>query len=496
MVDKAVSGIGRELRYFEYKFRKNQQKKKKKDKNGNLTNQDLAWTDSTPSSDLQSTSEEVRKAAPSSSGEEALQIQVALAMSREEEQERDRQSESDRLRLELAIKESQDHAEYVKKADEVKSQPSLLDLSLSAPRPTGATSSQFPTQQAIPAAANDPWGSSAPSSVSFDPFTNQKPAVVQANAPPAMPLHSTNITTADPWGMAAQTQIGVSQQITTQPATQDPWGATPTAAVAAPTANPWGNVTQPAAPGNIPQSNGWGAATAPVQQPAQSQMGAWGVMENPPSAPANRQNGAWGMQTSTPSTISQSGAWGNPDPFLSLSQPQEAPKPTYDPFSGTSSVAQTQSPAMYSAPATSNPSNAGFGSPHGGDIFSAPPFDPLKDFDNLHIGSNELEPVVLTNDLTPGASVAKDLFPATQTLQPNPAPQNINGAPVMQAASNSNPHSSFLGENSSLVNLDSGWRYQAPYNTKPLGSSSHNPFQQTGPSRTLNEMMGRQSGFQ
>lgn len=490
MVDKAVSGIGRELRYFEYKFRKNQQKKKKKDKNGNLSNQDLAWTDETSSSDFQSTSKELRTAAPSSSGEEALQIQVALAMSREEEEEKARQAESDRLRLEMAIKESQQHAEYVKKTEDVKNQPSLLDLSMSASKPASVTS-QLPTQQAV--GGNDPWGSAGASSVAFDPFANQKPAVAQASAPPAITSQSANITTADPWGMSAQNQVGMPQQMTTQ----NPWGATSAAAVTVPVGNPWGNVAQPAGVGNMPQSNGWGSVAPTVHQPVQSQTGTWGGTGNAPVAAANQQDGGWGLPTSTSSDMLQNGAWGsNPDPFLSLSQPQETPKPTYDPFSATSAISQPQSSAMFSAPAaTTNPSHAPFG-PQTGDIFSPPPFDPLKDFDNLHIGSNELEPVVLTNDLTPGASVAKDLFPSSQALQPNAALQNSNGAPVTHTSTNSNPHSSFLGENSSLVNLDSGWKYQAPYSTKPLGGSSSNPFQQTGPSKSLNEMIGRQSGFQ
>lgn len=485
MADRVVSGIGRELRYFEYKFRKNRQKGKNKDKNENMS-QDLAWADSSTSQsrDFEATSEEVRKAAPASTGEEQLQIQVALAMSREEEEERDRQSQSDKLRLELAIKESMQQEEVNRQTQQVKNQPSLLDLSLNAPKPSApAQSNLFEQPMPNKVASNDPWGATAISAPAntFDPFAQTQSTIGQASSGAVpqnngfssgdtwgMPLHNTQQQTPpDPWAVSQPEQVTASLD--------DPWAATATMKQADPI-----------------QNRSWGGVTS-LTQPAVAQGGAW-VGGNSSIAPTTSQVGAWGSPNGAASAAPYS-AWNSADQFESLVQSQQPQKTSYDPFSGvTTSNPLSQSSDVFGAnPSTpaSNPSlsNNPFNA-QGSDVFTAPPFDPLKDFDNLHIGSNEPEPVLLTNDIAPGASVTKDLFPVKQAMEPTTAGNVLSGT------ANADPRSSFLGENSSLVNLDSGWKYQAPFSTKPLGSTAHNPFQQTGPTRSLNEMMGTRTGFQ
>ncbi|XP_039250800.2 uncharacterized protein LOC120328398 [Styela clava] len=471
MAEKMANSIGRELRYFEYKLRKKQQtSKKKKNKHDGGPGGQLAWSDAPTSEDFKFTpkSEELQKAMPGSKGEEELQIQVALAMSREEEQERARRSESDKVRLEMALKESVVDSKP-------KPQPSLLDMSLSAPKP--AASSNLGAGNPFGGASNDPWGVApvpvaAATAPTFDPF---------APEPTAEPIYAVSAKSAsaqnDAWGIP---------QTTAAPPPQDPWGGTQTAFTPQPTFTPQPAFTPQSAPTTTfstpPATDAWGTPI-PATSLFDSQPSTQNTFQTSPN-PFPAQNAfpttqdAFSPSSTTQNAFStQNGAWGNPDPFLG-NQPAKI-----DPFAELSAQKsiQTQPDAFTMTSSAST--------------FTAPPFDPLKEFDSLHIGTGNIEPapVILQHDYGNGNSVSQDLFPLGGVLEPvsiTPTQQNgFTATPLSVTAPPKKETDVFLGANSSLVNLDSGWKtYQVPYCTKPLGTVTQNPFQQTGPTRSLNEM--------
>lgn len=491
MAEKMANSIGRELRYFEYKLRKKQQtSKKKKNKNDAGSGGQMAWSDAPTTDDFKFTpkSEELQKAMPGSKGEEELQIQVALAMSREEEQERARQSDSDKVRLEMALKESINDAKPPP-------QPSLLDMSLSAPKPATTPVPSLGSGNPFGGATNDPWGATpapAATAPTFDPFAPQVQSSVSEQ-----PIYATSTK-----GFTAQNQNdawGVPQTTApSAPVSQDPWGGAQTAFNPQPLAtsafpstqstDAWGN-TAPATSLFGSQSQNAVPTTSLFDSQPQN---AFTTTQNPfpttqSTFPAT-QNAFPVSQSAFPSTqdafstpapaqsafpTSQNGAWGNSDPFLGT-QPAKI-----DPFAELSANRPTQT--IQDGFTTST-------------MLSAPPFDPLKEFDSLHIGAGNPEPapVILSRDYGNGKSVSKDLFPLSGVLEPEPAAQSTqqNGfSTTVTAAPPKKETDLFLGENSSLVNLDSGWKtYQVPYCSKPLGSVTHNPFQQTGPTKSLNEM--------
>jgi len=144
MADKLMSGLGRELRYMEYKLRKKHSdwdKERKKMKQNQADKKYPSMKEFSSSS----LSADFTESIPSDQKEENLQIQVALAISKEEMETSKQQQELDRVRLEMAIKESENAM---------------------AEAEAKIKSSQQPP--------NDPWSSTSvqtsSASPSFDPF--------------------------------------------------------------------------------------------------------------------------------------------------------------------------------------------------------------------------------------------------------------------------------------------------------------------------------------
>lgn len=244
-----MSGIGRELRYMEYKLRKKHSEWDKERKKAKQ-NQNDKKVPSMKEFQSEQVPEEFTDSLPSDKNEEQLQIQVALAISQEEEKEAKRKEESDRMRLEIALKQSETAmAEAEAKA---KLQ-----------------------QQSQAQSSSDPWGasSSTPSPAvdnAFDPFS-AGPSTSSSNA-------------VDPWGGAALAKPPSAQA----PIAGDPWSQSSTSAVqkkdsfsdlftanstpVAPAVDPWGtstsSVTPPVASNNFDPFQSSSAATVATTTPA------------------------------------------------------------------------------------------------------------------------------------------------------------------------------------------------------------------------------------
>lgn len=200
-----LQALGREIRYVEYKLRRQKQEKKKMKQmqkdfmhgtntselnngGGIVTKTEEVNFDEFPESSLtrQQPNNELDGARPSNEEEEKLQLELALAMSREV-------------------------------SEKVEPAPTVNRLLVTPPKPT-ATQPTF-----------DPWGSSGASgqaSTSWEPF----------NAPPAK--QQKPVATTDPWGAppALRTPVVIPKEVSAPPpasawtAFDDSFGATPTAA--------------------------------------------------------------------------------------------------------------------------------------------------------------------------------------------------------------------------------------------------------------------------
>uniref|UniRef100_H2YMM9 ENTH domain-containing protein n=1 Tax=Ciona savignyi TaxID=51511 RepID=H2YMM9_CIOSA len=271
MAEKLRDGIGRELRYMEYKFRKrrtDQQKVKKKVKE-NQYGKNYPTMSEFSSEQL---SPDIAEAVPSNTGEEQLQLQVALAMSREDASEQEKAQQSDKIRLELALKESQKAAAVAN------------------------TSPTHPVNGSV-----DPWGQpAAKPQNNADLFGGSTTNGFESNAWEVPSSNSNNsLFQAAPPQPANNTWVAPSTGLLPPPMKSpvrqnSPWGAAPAqapAAVPAPVqATPpdlWG-----AAPASQPQVDPWGSN----QQPPQAPIDPWANMSAAPTAP-QPQVDPWGSST-------------------------------------------------------------------------------------------------------------------------------------------------------------------------------------------------------
>lgn len=299
-----MSGIGRELRYMEYKLRK---KHSEWDKERKKTKQNQAdkkvpsmkeFTSGEPSST------EYSDALPSDRKEEDLQLQVALAISKEEMNEAERREESDRVRLELALKQSEAAMAEAEAKIKLNQQ-----------------------QNVAKSASNDPWGNATVSEqASFDPFSGAGPST------------SSNVkTAADPWGGTTL----VKPPPVTAPAA-DPWAtAAPTAPAdqppVVPAADPWATAA-PSVPADQP------SVTAPVTDP-------WATAA--PTASLDQNDSFSDLFNGSTSAVP---AQPQVDPWGAASS---APAPALDPFQGTVTTNITTPATAFDAFATPTSTNGG-----------------------------------------------------------------------------------------------------------------------------------------
>uniref|UniRef100_A0A8C3TAT0 Epsin 2 n=1 Tax=Chelydra serpentina TaxID=8475 RepID=A0A8C3TAT0_CHESE len=162
-------------------------------------------------------SSELEQARPQTSGEEELQLQLALAMSREVAEQEERLRRGDDLRLQMALEESRRDTIKIPKKKEHTTLLDLMDaLPSSAPAPQ-KTETWGPT-----AGANqtDPWGGSAATATTSDPWRSfgAKPATpVDPWGAPTGSATQSLAKNVDPWAPSQSSSVATK-------ATVDPWG--------------------------------------------------------------------------------------------------------------------------------------------------------------------------------------------------------------------------------------------------------------------------------
>lgn len=386
MAEKFMNGIGRELRYVEYKLRKKHSEWDKDRKKSKQNQADKKYPSMKEFTSSEQVPTEFSDTLPTDKNEEALQVQVALAISKNEMDEAKRQEESDRIRLELALKESKAAMAETEAKIKLKQQEA---------------------QQS--AAVNDPWGSSAPSSSgnAFDPFS-------------AGPSSSANV---DPWA-----------------------GAT----LAAPPA--------PAAPASSP----WSAPSEPAAAPEP-------VVISRKDSFSDLFAASEGTSSSEPVSCDP---WGNTAP---------ASTANFDPFQTLSA----QAPESSAVPAAAF---EGFTTPS----VQQQTFDPLAEFDNLHVSAPT------------AAATTPSPVSAPSMIDPfvlEPIPVNAQAAPMtaaLQQTAVDSKAGNFLSDNmSSLIDINSllpSKPVTNPYAMAKTGTSvansTRNPFLQKAPALSLNELQG------
>lgn len=362
---------------------------------------------------------EIEFVRPQTVGEEELQLQLAMAMSREEAEQEEQKRRSDDVRLQLALSQSEQDF----KKDTVKPPESalvdLLDISF------GAASISSPSQQPGPSTSTDPWG---------------------------LPV------------------AGGSR-----PQTSDPWSRTSSP----PVADPWLNSASALPPSTSKPPLVGGAMGG--------QLDAWApVRTQSPSVTSGSSVEGWLQNGTGAGTSGTSGTNGNVDPWLNKSvtpsmpltegwQPKRStPVPTADPWQPSSNIAKQDpwAPVAGSADgAFMLPANRP--SPVGA-ITS--PTSELDEFDIITKRSSNSNAV--NNNLNNGGSLLDDLDPLSSS---NTSSSASNSASVPTMTTKKTP-ASFLGENSSLVNLDNLIK---PVSTTTSGASGttaySNPFGDTAP---------------
>ncbi|CAM5142789.1 unnamed protein product [Eretmochelys imbricata] len=162
-------------------------------------------------------SSELEQARPQTSGEEELQLQLALAMSREVAEQEERLRRGDDLRLQMALEESRRDTIKIPKKKEHTTLLDLMDaLPSSAPAPQ-KTETWGPT-----AGANqtDPWGGSAATAPTSDPWQSFGAKLATSVDPWGAPTGSTTQSLSknvDPWAPSQSFSVATK-------ATVDPWG--------------------------------------------------------------------------------------------------------------------------------------------------------------------------------------------------------------------------------------------------------------------------------
>lgn len=361
---------------------------------------------------------EIEFVRPQTVGEEELQLQLAMAMSREEAEQEEQKRRSDDVRLQLALSQSeQDFKKDTKPADSALVD--LLDISF------GAASISSPGQQPGPSSSADPWG---------------------------LPV------------------AGGSR-----PQTTDPWSRTSSP----PMADPWLNSAS-ALPPSTSKPPLLGAASGPLD--------AWGpVRTQSPSVTSGSSVEGW-LQNGTGAgpAAGLPGTNGNVDPWLNKSatpiasasdawQPKRStPVPTADPWQPSSNTAKHDPWApvaggidgAFVLPAN-RPSPVG--------AITSPASD-LDEFDIITKRSNNSNAV--NNNLNNnGGSLLDDLDPLSSS---NTSSSASNSASAPSATTKKTP-ASFLGENSSLVNLDNLIKPVTATGSSAVGAPTYNPFGESTP---------------
>ncbi|XP_055631329.1 epsin-1 isoform X2 [Toxorhynchites rutilus septentrionalis] len=382
---------------------------------------------------------EIEFVRPQTVGEEELQLQLAMAMSREEAEQEEQKRRSDDVRLQLAL--SQSEQDFKKDPmPESSALVDLLDISF------GAAGISSPSQQPRSSNSADPWGLPAPAGGSrqqLSNFTERPPSAV-----------------ADPWSR------------TSSPPVVDPW-LNSAAALPPPASKP------------------------PLLGAAMGggQLDAWApVRTQSPSVTSGSSAEGW-LQNGTGASAAAAGANGNVDPWLGkVSAPsapateawqpkRTTPVPTADPWQPTTNVTK-QDPwapvaggidGSFALPAH-RPSPVG--------AITSPASD-LDEFDIItkrSINSNAMN----NNLANSGGSLLDDLDPLSSSNTSSSASNSISTPSAMAKKT----PASFLGENSSLVNLDNLIK---PVTTSTAGPAAYNPFGDSVPAQATQKNLFQQN---
>ncbi|XP_021695471.1 epsin-1 isoform X3 [Aedes aegypti] len=269
-------------------------------------------------------------------------------------------------------------------------------------------------------------------------------------------------TSTDPWGLPV---AGGSR-----PQTSDPWSRTSSP----PVVDPWLNSASALPP----------PASRPPVAAAGVGLDAWApARTHSPSVTSGSSVEGWLQNGTGAGAIAPAGTNGNVDPWLktsapSASEPWQAkrttPVPTADPWQAPSSNPAKQDPwapvgdGAFPLPAH-RPSPVG--------AITSPASD-LDEFDIITKRSNNSNAV--NNNLNNnGLSLLDDLDPLSSS---NTSSSASNSTPSATATTTKKTPASFLGENSSLVNLDNLIK---PVTTAPgagaPGAPAYNPFGDAAP---------------
>jgi len=290
----------------------------------------------------------------------------------------------------------------------------------------------------------DPWGAPPvePKQTGFDPF-----------APAQKADAVTNSFGSDPWGSSS-----VPPQTMVQ-ASVDPWGGSSDSTT---------SITSSAsqATSQVAKLDPWGASANPP------------ILAAPPSASNNQKSDPWGSNkpTAPPSNNNQT-----PNPWGSSGQANQE-----DPWNSSTSAAVSTDPWGAIASNTSLSLTSGAGDNFDPFSASVPPqnSNPLQGFNQLSLQPSQ-----------PAASL--DLFSADVLV-----PQVTSGTGNMSSTNSigfdneegKNKAGAFLGNNANLVNIDNLVTKPAnhPYITMNTSGDqigvNRNPFNQKGPSLSLNQM--------
>lgn len=279
----------------------------------------------------------------------------------------------------------------------------------------------------------------------------------------------------------------------------DPWGGSPPATQTPQNSfDPFNDAStsQPSA-----GLDAWGGIAANASNNVQTQdKKTWSPPKNaplvlpPPQKVVAKPLDPWGPSTAP--TVNK------PQPQL---QPQPQPQPSANPWGENFSAHDVSSSSAWNVqpqPTTGFPTSNGgsfdaFAPAATSGFESNESFDPLKEFDSLHISSTN--PLAPTQSI-PGTNV---MVPISASENPNFMQHPANGFDINdnQAESGSNvthKAGAFLGENAGLVNVENlvakpktATHYQTlSIDTSGALGSHRNPFNQKGPSLSLNQMKG------
>ncbi|RDD37390.1 Epsin-2 [Trichoplax sp. H2] len=380
-------------------------------------------TNAVPSSVGITTVDSVISDAPSTAAEEEMQLNLALAMSRQAAQDHEKRQLHEDQQLKKAINESI----LVNQQNQTISNRGTVG---GDPWSSGANS--FPAVQSQPPSVNmqsnalvDPWGSAASSIQSTGNITQpQTSAQVTTNDPWSAPPASSQalVTNKDPWSTQPANPVQTSVSNT------DLWSAQPAQPLnqtAATTSDPWSSNNIPV--GNVPTQASVSQSVDPFQQ----------------QTTANPQlyTDQWSSNTEPPIQSVKAAA----APSLNNNQPVAAANDPWATQNETS--APSQSDPWQSKPSAQK--------------------DELDDFASLR----------LTN---PSASEGADNTNNASILTPMNINQVAHGD-TSNSSSKLKDAKSFLGENSSLVNLET-----LVVNAPVADGMSTNPFQNSSNQRPQN----------